>query len=128
MDTKNIIGYWVNSAQKDWQVAQSLFNTKYYLYSLFFCHLAMEKILKALVVKETRKHAPHTHNLIELAQKAKLLMKQSQLDFLDSLTDFNLEARYPDFKLAAYKKATPSLTKKYLTQTKELYLWLKKEI
>lgn len=128
MNTEKIINYWIKSAQKDWQVAQSLFITKYYLYSLFFCHLVIEKILKALVVKKTQKHAPQTHNLVELTKKAGLLLEQSQLDFLDSLTDFNIEARYPDFKLAAYRRASQSLAKKYLTQTKELYLWLKKEI
>lgn len=128
MDTQKIIDYWFKSANKDFQVAQSLFNSKYYLYSLFFCHLTIEKILKALAVKRTKQHAPYTHNLVELAQKANLSLEQIDFDLLDKLTDFNLEARYPDFKLEAYQKATKNLAGEYLQKTKELYLWLKKMI
>lgn len=33
-------------------------------YVLFFCHLYLEKLLKALVVQTTGSHAPRTHNLL----------------------------------------------------------------
>lgn len=128
MNTQKIIDYWLKSAEKDLEVAASLFNSKHYLYSLFFDQLVAEKALKALVVKTTGKHARRTHQLLELAKVAKIPLKDSEVDFLDRLTSFNLEARYPDFKLSAYKKATPLLAKAYLTKTKQLFLWLKNQI
>jgi HEPN domain-containing protein len=39
------IDYWLNSAEYDIDVARSLFQKKKYHYSLFFGHLALEKIL-----------------------------------------------------------------------------------
>lgn len=128
MNLIKIINYWIKSAAKDWEVAKSLYRQKHYLHSLFFSQLVIEKILKALVVKVTKTHAPYTHNLVELAKRSKLSLVSHQLDFLDQLTNFNLEARYPDFKLRAYKKATPKLTKQYLSNTKKMFLWLKNQL
>lgn len=128
MDIEKIINYWLKSAENDFEVAKSLFKNNYYLYSLFFCHLTIEKILKALVVKTTVKHAPYTHNLSELAEKSGMELNKDKLDFLDSLTNFNLEARYPDFKFEAYKKVDKNLAENYLNITQEIYLWIKKMI
>jgi len=48
-----------------------MFKMHKYPYALFMGHLALEKLLKAVVVKNTRKHAPYTHSLEALARKAK---------------------------------------------------------
>lgn len=57
-------------------------------------HLALEKFLKALVVKNTRKHAPYTHSLESLAKKAKIdIPEQMQIKLRDFM-EFHLEARY----------------------------------
>lgn len=95
---------------------------------MYFCHLTLEKILKAIVVKNTGQHAPYTHNLVELSEKGSLKLDKNKLDFLDSLTNFNIEARYPDFKLEIYKKVDVNLAENYLNITKEIYLWIKKMI
>jgi len=42
-------------------VSVAMFQTEKYPYALFFGHLAIEKLLKALVVKQTKEHAPYTH-------------------------------------------------------------------
>ena len=45
--------------------------------ALFFAHLALEKALKALVVKATGDFAPLTHNLVVLAEKTSLEFQES---------------------------------------------------
>ena len=72
MDTKAIIKYWIEEADEALQVAEHLFGTGDYSYSLFFGHLCIEKILKAIYVYNNRKHAPPIHNLIRLAELAKI--------------------------------------------------------
>jgi HEPN domain-containing protein len=50
MDEKQKRGvlYWLESAEGDWDVANHLFEKGDYSYSLFFGHLTIEKILKAI--------------------------------------------------------------------------------
>lgn len=57
------VEYWVKSANEDVLTADSLFSTKRFLPCLFYCHLFIEKIVKALVVKKTGKPAPYGHKL-----------------------------------------------------------------
>lgn len=93
-------------------------------FCLFFCQLALEKALKAKFIK-TQDEAPlYTHNLKLLAKKAGLKPTQTQLNQLKEITEFNLEARYPEEKQQLYHKATPELTAQWLEITKNLLLWI----
>lgn len=120
--------FWIKSSEYDLKTAQELFKIKRYPYSLYFCHLALEKILKALMVKQTGKHAAFTHNLVLLAEKSNLILSDKQKDFLAEVTDFNIEARYPDEKMVFYKKCNKKYTENYLNRTKGVYKWLKNQL
>jgi len=93
---KEKVRYWLESAEDDWKVAKHLFQRGDYSYSLFFGHLTIEKILKAIYVTRLNDNPPFTHRLIFLAEKASLEMPEEKLRLLETVTDFNLEARYPD--------------------------------
>ena len=49
MNVRKTIEYWTRSAEYDLEVADSLFENKKYHYTLFFGHLAIEKILKGIM-------------------------------------------------------------------------------
>ena len=51
---------------------------KRYPYALFMCHLSIEKLLKAIIVKQIKEHAPYTHNLIELGKNTQINFKEEQ--------------------------------------------------
>jgi len=125
---RKIIEYWRKLSEYDFGTAKNLFEAKRYPYCLFFCHLAIEKILKALVVREILEHAPYTHNLVDLAKKTNLDFSEEQKTLLADLTEFNLEARYPEWKKEFYKKATKAHASAYLNETARLRLWLKKQL
>jgi AbiV family abortive infection protein len=125
-DASKIVKYWKEHADYDIETAESMFDAKRYPYALFMCHLSIEKLLKALYVKEYGEHAPYVHNLVELAKKLNLNFVDDQKKLLADLSSFNLEARYPEWKSVFYKTATKAYTKKYLENTKNFYLWLKK--
>lgn len=128
MKTREMINYWIKSAEEDLKSAESLFSSKRYHHCLFFCHLFIEKSVKALIVKTTGKPAPYGHKLSKLANLTNVDFSDEQLDFLDEITAFNIEARYNDYKFQFYKKATKKYTLVYLKKSKEFYSWLKKMI
>ncbi|MBI4788589.1 MAG: HEPN domain-containing protein [Chloroflexi bacterium] len=106
MESKEIVQYWITTAEDDWQTVQNLFDKQDYVKALFFGHLYVEKLLKALIVQHTGAHAPYGHALHTLAEKANLAPTPDQSVFLRRITDYNIEARYPDWKLEFKKKCT----------------------
>ncbi len=48
------MNYWVNSANHDLDVSEALFQSGKYDWCLFIAHLVLEKILKAVYVKNKR--------------------------------------------------------------------------
>lgn len=128
MDINEMIKYWLRSAEEDLKTAKSLFETKRYPHCLFFCHLFVEKMLKALATKKIGKPAPYGHNLLRFAEMSGIKFSTKQLDLLDEINTFNIEARYNDYKFQFYKKATKEYTQKYFEKAEKIYSWLKKQL
>lgn len=103
------VQYWLKSAEDDWRVSQHLFRNRDYSYSLFFGHLTIEKILKAIYVDRFDDNPPYTHRLIYLAEKASLKLSKEKMKLLEVITDFNLEARYPDENIRLRRDAPKTL-------------------
>lgn len=80
-----------------------------------------------MVVKKTGKHALPIHNLIRLAKDAKLKLPSEQERILEEINTFNVRARYNDYKLEFYKKATQEYTEKWYKHSVEVFKWLKKQ-
>ncbi|MDI6890354.1 MAG: HEPN domain-containing protein [Thermodesulfovibrionales bacterium] len=121
MDKKQSIQYWLESAEDDWKVANHLFEKGDYPYSLFFGHLTIEKILKAIYVDRYNETPPYTHRLVYLTEKIPLNLTEGQIELFETITDFNMEARYPDEKFSFKRKCTKDFTQKYLTRITKGY-------
>ena len=118
------IEYWIEGAMYDLETGKNLLQAKRYPYALFLGHLAIEKVLKALVVKETGEHAPYTHSLIILIKKTNIEITEEILNKLAEYTEFNIEARYPDEKMAFYKQCNEKFTTAKFTEMEEFFKWL----
>lgn len=125
MDIQKPQNYWVKNSEEKWKTTSSLMRSKRYSDCLFFCHLTLESDLKAKVVSKTKDFPPLTHNLLNLASLAGLEPTSNQSVYLREITTFNIKARYDDYKLTFYRKATKIYTEKYFKITKELRLWIK---
>jgi len=125
---QDLINYWVKSSDYDFEAAEDLFKTKKYPHALFFCHLAMEKILKALFVKTNEEYPPKTHNLMMLIKSINIEIDEKRLNLLIEINTFNIEARYPDEKLEFYEKCTDEFTIKKMTETEGIIKWLKEKL
>jgi len=78
MDVIKQIEYWRTGAEEDFAAAQSLLEKGHLRHALFFAHLALEKMLKALVTQRTREVPPRIHNLLRLASLAGLEIRSEQ--------------------------------------------------
>lgn len=119
------IDYWLEEADEALKVACHLFEKNDFSYSLFFGHLAVEKIIKAIYVQKRNEHAPQIHNLVRLAEQAGIVLSTEQKETLIIITAFNLESRYPDEKRSFRIKCTEQYTKGELTKIREVTKWLK---
>jgi nucleoid-associated protein YejK len=60
----------------------------------------------------------------QISEKVGLELNNENLELLEEVSDFNLEARYPDDKFSFYKKSTMEFTKNKLKQIEGLKKWL----
>lgn len=127
MTDRDFIKFWINSASEDWKTAEDLLKLKRYHHSLFFCHLAIEKVLKGLIYKTTKNHAAPIHDLLKLAEQAKLIIEQNHQEDLREITSWNIQTRYDSYKLEFYKKSNKKFTHHWFLKAKEIYLWLKNQ-
>lgn len=125
MDKKEIVDYWLSEGEQSLDVARHLFEKEDYSYALFFGHLAVEKVLKAIIAQKTDQQVPRLHNLLRLAQEAEVETTDEQRQILIRITTFNLESRYPDYKREFRKKCTQQFTRQEMRQVEEIFRWLK---
>ncbi|MCD6565037.1 MAG: HEPN domain-containing protein [Bacteroidales bacterium] len=92
---------------------------------MFFCHLVIEKAIKAHIVKSTKEIAPRSHNLILLSEKAKIEFENDNDIFLGVLMKYQLQGRYPDYNPV---KPNNKNVQDYFNKTKELLQWLKEKL
>lgn len=124
-DIDKVYNHWIENSEKDFQTMNNLFETKDYHWSLFIGHIVLEKLIKASVVRTKKSHAPFTHDLTKLASLSDLHFSEEQLDWLDTITTFNLNARYDSYKQAFYKKCTREYTKAWIDKITNLYSWIR---
>lgn len=103
----------------------NLYKFGHYHWSLFIGHLVIEKLLKAVFVKKLDKDPIFSHDLLRIAEKIGIELTEDQKDNLDTITTFNISARYEDYKRDFFKKCSKEYTTKWITIIKELRKWLK---
>ena len=125
INIKRQIEYWRKSALSDIETAGILIKNNKLLNWLFFCHLTIEKALKAHYIKTQEKLAPKTHNLILLADKSLLKLNDNQYKHLALLMRYQLEGSYPDEEILMPSNEEAVIL---FNETKELLEWLMKEL
>jgi HEPN domain-containing protein len=128
LDITQVVAFWTAEAEEALVVAHHLVAKADYSYALFFGHLALEKMLKALYVFRQERHAPPLHNLLRLARAAKLEVDEAKAEQLTTITAFNLEARYPDYKRSFRQTCTPEYTTQQMAMIEELMQWLRSQL
>jgi len=119
------IQYWISSSEKDWKVIDDLYKADDFVYSLFFAHLVIEKICKALWVKNNENnYPPKVHNLVYLLENARIEIEDEHKEFALFLNDFQLQGRYPDYEHKIFEICTKQKTDEILDKVKNLRICL----
>jgi len=124
-----IVRNWVKTSNYDLQTADAMYKAARYLYVVFMCHLAIEKMLKAILVhKYPEDIPPKIHNLINLMQKAEITLPEDLKDFFQRLDNVSVATRYPEDLRTLSKEFNQDTAKKVLTETKRMIKWLKQQL
>lgn len=138
MDNKEKYNYWEEYAQYDLDTATIMFDTGRYLYSVFMCQQAVEKIVKGIYVLYSGEEPVKTHNIAlifnNLCRREDFLKyvtdgefycrKDEYTPFFVRLLAFYISARYPDYKDNLESMITKAETKEVVDKTKEVFLWV----
>ncbi len=125
MIKQEYISYWLEQSENDWQAVNTLFKGANYLQSLFFAHLVIEKIAKALWIKHNEGNVPpKTHNILYLLSCTPIEVPEEKGVFILSLNRFQLEGRYPDYKQKMHVICNKDFTSSMIEETNNLRLWL----
>ncbi len=120
MTKEEYIKYWVTTSKLDWKRAETLTNLKDYSFALFCIHLSIEKLAKALWVKEhDSNYPPRIHNLITLFSKTSFKANEDQLILMNELNFFQMEGRYPEHARKVHKLAKAVYTKELIRKTND---------
>ena len=108
---------WVDAFRYDLETARALLKSRRFLYVLFMCQQAIEKMLKACATMETREFPPRIHNLARLGELAAVEFTEEEKQLLERLSLYYLQSRYPPEIQALVKRITRSIASGQLKQT-----------
>ena len=117
-------------AADDLITAEALFNAGRYAHCIFFCHLVLEKSLKAVYFHKFKTEPPKTHHLLSLVDDTGL---QTDLPFhmlklLKRLTSVSVTTRYPDDIRRMSKHFTKNDTSIILEKSSEVCVWINERL
>ncbi len=119
---------WFRQADYDMGTADFLFDGERYFYSVFMCHLSIEKALKGLYIKKLQEAPPKTHNLLYLIELIDMTLPEDMYDFVFTLNRVSVVTRYPDSLKRMQTEFDREKTKEILEKSKELLKWLKAKL
>lgn len=126
MNNIDLMNYWIEGSNNDYDAMNVLFSGEKYTWSLFVGHLVIEKLLKALYAKLNKNapHAPKSHDLLYLADKMKLKLTEEQETLLNTITRFNIDGRYDDYKNNFYNLCSKDYTTNNIAKINHIRDWL----
>ncbi len=104
-----------------------MLKTGRYIYVIFLCHLAIEKLLKAVVAQSQEKHPPYTHDLYELIGLAHLEIPHKHQSVIARLNELTIATRYPEDFQQLVKHYPKPVAEGFLKESKAFLKWLERE-
>lgn len=120
---------WLELANRDLAFAKEIYqNSNFKSYAPHYCHQAVEKLLKAIIVVLTNDNPPYIHNLIRLANLTKLDLLDEHKTILASLNPHYIGTKYPEDIAKMFRLYNKKKVEEIYEETKKIYQWLKKQI
>ncbi len=119
---------WFKQSEYDLETAKAMFKMGRYIYTIFMCHLSIEKALKGLYTDILNDIPPKIHNLIYLIKKIDLLLPDNLKEFIIELNRVSIPTRYPEELSILLKEYNRRRVTNILKNTKEILKWLKERL
>ncbi|MCL2603163.1 MAG: HEPN domain-containing protein [Defluviitaleaceae bacterium] len=129
MTKKQHIDYWLHGATENIKDMKAAIKSKRRSMAMFCGHLAIEKTLKGLCAVRGV-IIQREHKLIKLAKECGLdsTLTYDQREELQIITNFNIEARYDDYKMRFHATCTPQYVAEWSGKITTWYKELKRII
>ena len=128
MDLAEKFEYWRDSAQYDLETAQTMFMSGRWLYVIYMCQQAIEKLCKGLYLLYIDDNVPRIHDINSIITKfADKLPKPVNDDkrlLFARLSAFYLNNRYPDYKERLSTSLNREEAQEILDKSNEVFAWL----
>lgn len=128
MEANEKYEYWLDIARYDLETAKAMLTSKRWLYVVFMCQQAVEKLTKGLYTVYIDDNIPRIHNIISVIERFEDKLPESMSEeyrqLFDKLSAFYLNNRYPDFISKLSIEIEETEAKEILTETKEAFAWL----
>jgi HEPN domain-containing protein len=128
MTPEEKVKHWLDIAEYDLETAEAMQKSSRYLYTVFMCQQALEKLLKAIHIEQQGTEAPRTHNLAYLYGLLNLPQRQEYQQTMVNLNIYYLESRYPSYKRRLSQILDKNTAQTYLIKTREIFEWLKSQL
>ncbi|HNY13560.1 MAG TPA: HEPN domain-containing protein [Candidatus Wallbacteria bacterium] len=112
---------WFKQSDYDIDTAQYMFDGGRYFYSVFMCHLAIEKALKGLFQKVTQKIPEKTHSLVYLVKEMGITPPEEIGKFIVKLSTASVVVRYPEDTLKLQKEFNKTVVNDFLEKSREAF-------
>jgi HEPN domain-containing protein len=121
------VAYWLDLCDDDLITAKALLKSKRLLHMGFFCHMIIEKSLKAVIAHRLGEIPPKIHDLQKLAVRGSVFDNLSDEHFalIDTLKPLQIEARYPEYKERIAETLSVDTCQKILAETEGFLCWIK---
>jgi HEPN domain-containing protein len=123
---ENDFTLWLTKAKESLDDALYSFESHRYGLTAFCCQQALEKLLKAAVIKLKKERPRKIHDLLPLLRDSGLEISEEHTTEIAKISKFYFLVRYPDINKQFF--TTPEVAKNTLEKTKEIFPWIKNKL
>ena len=126
MDKKTLIEFLIHQADDDFGAAEALLKAGYFAQSLFWGHLVLEKLLKALwIYRNDDENYPHIHNLLRLLKECNIEPIDKQIILFAEMNQFQATGRYGDTLLKLESTVSKETCSSLFFEIEKQIIWIK---
>jgi len=136
MDKEEKINHWLCMSRYDIESAEYMLSAGRYVYVVFMCQQAIEKVMKALFIKVYDEEPIRTHNVNFLFHKIneegtfskEIIKEYNEIweEYFVEILSFYTEVRYVDYKVKIEDIVDAEHAHRVFEKGKEAIIWIQK--
>jgi HEPN domain-containing protein len=128
LTTEDKFQYWLSYSNNDMDSAEFMLKSGRWYYTVFMCQQAIEKLIKGLYLLYVDDNVPRLHDINGIFDRFKDKLpgqlSDDQIGLFDTLSQFYLKSRYPDYTSSLTSLITGEYAKSIYENSRRAYQWL----